>query len=240
MVFLRNPQLRWTAIQNEDFKLAVAVEAPGSALDEGKAGEIDPTLSTSAWDKYPDLTAQARWMQEWGHAQIAGIARWPGFEDPTVASFDPDGREFGWGVNLSGGVKTIGDDKLLMQVVYGEGISSYMNDGGVDLAPNNAITEAEAVPTLGWLLYYNRYWNAQWSSSFGYSQHRQYTEGGQLGTAFETGEYLNANLLYHPVSNLLLGPEFIWGSRENRDGADGEDRRVQFSVKYNFGATIRN
>jgi hypothetical protein len=238
MVFIRNPQLRWTPFEDERFKLAVALEAPSAALDEGKAGEIDPALAVSTWDKYPDITGQARWMQSWGHVQAAGVARWPGFENSAVAGFDPDGREFGWGINLSSGIKTIGDDKLLLQAVIGEGISSYMNDGGVDLAPNNDLTEAEAVPTVGWLVYYNRVWGPKWTSSFGYSQHRQETEGGQLANAFQLGEYLNANLLYHPVSSVLLGPEIVWGRRENKNGQDGEDRRVQFSVKYNFGGTI--
>lgn len=238
MVFLRNPQLRWSPYQGENFKIALALEAPSAALDEGKAGEIDPSLAASGWDKYPDVTAQARWMESWGHVQAAGIARWPGFEDPTVAGFEPDGREFGWGINLSGGFKTIGEDKLLLQAVIGEGISSYMNDGGVDLAPNTAVTGAEPVPTLGWLVYYNRVWGPRWTSSFGFSQHRQQTEGGQLGNAFEIGEYLNANLLFRPISSVLLGPEVVWGRRENKDGSDGEDRRVQFSVKYNFGGTI--
>src|SRR5262249_46230156 len=162
---------------------------------------------------------QARWMGDWGHAQLAGIARWPGFENSTSADFKPDGREFGWGLNASGGIKTIGDDKLLLQLAYGEGIASYMNDGGVDLAPNSAVNSAETVPTLGWLVYYNRVWGPQWTSSLGYSQHHQDNEGGQLGNAFETGEYANVNVIYHPLSNLLLGPEFIWGRRENKDGS---------------------
>jgi hypothetical protein len=238
MVFIRNPQLRWTAYQDEAFKLALALEAPAAALDEGKIVQVDPNLSVNEWNKYPDVTAQARWMEDWGHFQAAGMLRWPGFEDSTAPGFEPDGREFGWGVNLSSGIRTVGQDKLLLQFVIGEAISSYMNDGGVDLAPDNALTSAEPVPSLGWLVYYNRIWNEQWTSSIGYSQHKQEPQGGQLGTAFEIGEYLNANLLYHPVPDLLLGPELIWGRRENRDGSDGEDTRVQFSVKYNFAGTI--
>jgi len=38
----------------------------------------------------------------------------------------------------------------------------------------------------------------------------------------------------------LLPLRRVKPSRENRDGADGEDRRLQFSVKYNLGATIPN
>src|SRR5690606_26687099 len=39
MVFLRNPQVRWTPLRRDGWSLGVAAESPGSALDEGK---IDP------------------------------------------------------------------------------------------------------------------------------------------------------------------------------------------------------
>ena len=43
--------------------------------------------------------------------------------------------EVGWGVNTSAGLKTWGSDVLKLQVVYGEGIGNYMNDGALDIAP---------------------------------------------------------------------------------------------------------
>ena len=33
-----------------------------------------------------------------------------------------------------------------------------------------------------------------------------------------------------------MGGEFLWGNREDKDGAEGEDYRVQFSFKYNFSS----
>jgi hypothetical protein len=126
-------------------------------------------------------------------------------------------------------------------VVYGEGIANYMQDGGADLAPDQAPpdAEAEAVPTLGWLLYLNHKWTDQFTSCIGYSEHRQFNTDGQTETAFATGQYGNANFLYKPVPDYLIGPEFVFGRLEQNDGSDGMDMRVQVSVKGKFGAQIR-
>ena len=42
-------------------------------------------------------------------------------------------------INTSTGLKTWGADKLKLQVAYGEGIGNYMNDGGLDIAPDSAV-----------------------------------------------------------------------------------------------------
>jgi hypothetical protein len=47
------------------------------------------------------------------------------------------------------------------------------------------------------------------------------------------------NLLFAPVSNVLVGGELQWGRRENfLDGFTSDDVKFQFSFKYNFSATI--
>jgi hypothetical protein len=239
MVFFRNPQLRYTPLRSETLEFAVALENPGSALDEGKIAQIDPELDVRAWNPSPDYTTHLKFSGGWGHVQAAGILRVLGFETANTATNNPDGTELGWGINLSSVLKTFGDDALLLQIVGGRGIASYMNDGGVDLAPSDDTNpEAEALGLLGWLAYYNRSWNEKWTSSFGFSETRQWTTSGQEGNAYETGQYGSANLLYHPVPAMLIGPEFLWGRRENRAGDSQVDNRIQFSVKYDFSGRI--
>jgi hypothetical protein len=242
MVFLRNPQVRWTPVKSETAKLAVAVEAPGAGIDAGKAGLIDPTLQAKSWNLLPDFTAQFRFSGGWGHVQLSGILRDLGVEG-TVANAEAHRHTVGWGANL-GHVLELGSladflrgDQLLLGVVFGYGIANYMNDGGNDLAPN-VYLRAAAVPSLGWTAYYNRTWNEYFTSAVGYSQHRQFNLDGQAGGAFMQGDYFNVNVLWHPVPAMFVGPEFIWGKRKNNDNKSGTDSRVQISFHYDFGGRI--
>jgi DcaP outer membrane protein len=232
MIFFRNIQARWTFLKQDGMKAAVALEAPGSAIDAGQTTVIDPSLTVNSWNKYPDVTGQLRMDRGWGHFQAAGILRWLGYDTPDQSV---SGHQTGWGVNLSGAIHTVGKDNVLMQLAYGHGIANYFNDGGVDLAPSNTNgTGAEALPILGVLVYYDHYWNTKWSSSVGYSETSQDNSGGQLANAYSKGQYMSANLLHYPVKNVLVGGELLWGERENNNGNTGSDSRIQFSAKYNF------
>jgi len=74
------------------------------------------------------------------------------------------------------------------------------------------------------------------TSTFGYSRVDIDNSNLQAADAFKTGEYALANILFHPVENVMFGPEFQWGRRENNtDGFSVDDLRLQFSAKINFG-----
>lgn len=232
MIFFRNIQARWTFWKREGMKAAVALEGPGAAIDAGQTQILDPAFAANvhSWNRYPDLTGQYRMDGGWGHFQVAGILRWLGFDTPDKSL---SGHDTGWGVNLSGAIRTVGKDSVLLQLAYGEGISNYFNDGGVDLAPSGA-GSAEALPILGALVYYDHYWSDKWSSSIGYSVTSQDNSAGQLPDAYKQGQYASVNLLYYPAKNVMVGGEFLWGERENNNGASGNDNRLQFSAKYSF------
>jgi hypothetical protein len=248
MVFYRNVQLRWTPWRTDSSHFAVAIERPGNDVDGGNVrlveGFEDSQIQND--EELPDLTAQFRTSGDWGHVVAGGIVRRVGYEFRAT----PDdkwrgGNERGWGVNLASAISTIGRDKLLLAVVYGEGIASYMNDGGMDLAPHAVYEDdvlldvtAEAVPLTGVTAYYDRYWSEKWSSSVGYSFTEVDNTNFQDPGAFNKGEYASANLLYYPGDNLMLGGELMWGQRTNNDGASDDDVRFQFSVKYNFGISF--
>ncbi len=250
MVFYRNKQARYTFPMGDD-EFAVSLENPDTALTVGQfrdvsdcgipnappdCASVDSTAEEvfQAYNDVPDLTGRYRQNGDFGHFQGAGIARKLGYE--RLDNGDKD-YELGWGVNTSAGLKTWGADMLKLQLAYGEGIGNYMNDGGLDLAPDSAdifAANAETVPTLGISTYYDHFWNDQWATSLGWSVIDLDTSDGQESTEFKQGQIAQINLLHYPADHVMLGTEFIWGEREDISGDVGSDYRVQFSLKVDF------
>jgi hypothetical protein len=250
MVFYRNQQARYTFPLGED-EFSIAIEDPGTALTVGRFRNTNacdlsnPPLECASIDSgagdllqsyndVPDLSARYRSSGDFGHFQIATMVRKLGYERLDNGQKD---EEFGWGINTSAGLSTWNRDMLKLQVVYGEGIGNYMNDGGVDIAPDSADineTGAEAVPLLGVSAYYDHYWSDRWSSTVGWSMTDLDTSEGQSDNEFKKGQIAQINLLHYPRDNVMLGTEFIWGQREDIDGNKGSDYRIQFSLKVGF------
>jgi hypothetical protein len=76
MVFLRNPQVRYTYAAGAN-TFAVALEKPGNDIDPGHVRLITDELGANIQgdEELPDLTAHYRYSADWGHVQVAGILR---------------------------------------------------------------------------------------------------------------------------------------------------------------------
>lgn len=253
IISIRNPQLRWTFVDRDGWKAAVALERPSEVIDTGEIRLIDPDLATNlrSNEEFPDLTAQLRYKGANGHVQLAGVARKIGWDTVGTPDGEPEGSVFGWGLNLSGSAR-LGMATFRGGIVYGHGIGNYMNDGGVDLAPSaalqpgpvppiagvtpppNLLVEAKALPLLGVSAYVDLAWSKRWSSSIGYSRTDADNTNFQSGSAIDSGEYASANLLFAPAPNILTGGEFLWGRRRDFDGDSGTATRFQYSFKYLF------
>ncbi|MGD8577138.1 MAG: DcaP family trimeric outer membrane transporter [Thiohalophilus sp.] len=233
MIFWRNIQVRWTPMRDKNSSFAVALESPSSAIDDGKLSGISPSLSFSGKTDFPDVTAHWRTDGDWGHLQIGGLLRSVGYENLASADGEPSGNKTGYGINLSGSYKLSDNGTIKAQLAYGEAIASYFNDGGIDLAPG-AGGQAETLPILGWLLFYDHTWNDQWSSSFGWAMTDQDNSAGQTGTAFKSNQYGVVNLLHYPTKATMVGGELQYGEYEQLDGTTRDDTRMQVSFKFKF------
>ena len=259
MVFLRNPQLRWTAYRTQSDVIAVALEKPSNDIDAGNIRLVQgwEGAVVNPDETVPDLTGQWRHDDTWGHFQVAGLLRKVGYEYSLAGEPLQKSSQTGWGIDLTAGIKTIGKDQLLLGIVHGNGIASYQNDGGMDVAPTAAPAGApgaaptiagEAVPLTGVTIYYDHYWdakwlNSKWSSSIGYSYVQVSNTNFQSDGAFHKGQYASVNLIAYPADNVMLGGELLWGKLENNPNVatplgSGDDVRFQFSVKYNFGTKL--
>lgn len=243
MVYLRNPQIRftWKSGPNE---MAGAIEQPSNDVDPGDARVVDPALAGVHGNEImPDFTGRYRYDGSWGHVQIAGILRDVGFETTGTPGNQPNGSELGWGLDVTSNLKPTKTDVIYLGVVFGRGIASYMNDGGTDLAPGGTATltgpdaiHAEVVGLVGIVAYLDHQWSKYLSSSIGYSRNEVDNTSLQSFNAFHLGQYASVNLLWTPDPHIMMGAEYIWGQRQDKDGATGDDNRIQLSAKYKFSS----
>lgn len=115
---LRQLEVRYTIpIRKNAMYTALAIEQPKSDLGnlpEGADGR----------NTMPDFASHWRWEGKPGHVQVGGVLRSLSFDHST----GPDDSALGWGVNLSGGLKTIGEDQIITSFSYGDGIGRYIQD----------------------------------------------------------------------------------------------------------------
>ena len=239
MVFYRNVQLRWTPIRGDD-RLALALERPGATGDSGEFADRVELQHIDDRFPYPDLSVQYRHAGDWGHVQISGLVRYIGWKDTVPDAVQLSGHAIGWGFNLASVWKASKSVALKLEATYGEGIATYMRDAPTDVAAaHNADpvrpVVGRALPVFGMVAFCEIPWSSRFRSAIGYSRLDVSNSDGQLPSAFKSGQYATADLLYEPVRNVMAGLELQWGRRRNfSDGFAVDDYRLQFSAKYNF------
>jgi hypothetical protein len=241
MAFFRNVQLRYMPIQG-DSRMTIALERPGASADQGVYGERFDFSGVTPRFPLPDLSAEYRhaFGKNKSFVEVAGIVRDIKWQDNAPGATDLSGSVTGWGLTASSNLKGA-NDVLRLQVVYGEGIENYMNDAPVDVGtkaqPGNFTTPVTgvALPVTGVSAFLDHNWNTRFSTSIGYSYVGIDNSEGQAPSAFKNGHYALANLLYMPVTNVMMGIEGGWIRRENNsDGFSEDNYHVQVSAKYNF------
>jgi hypothetical protein len=240
MVFFRNVQVRWTPLRGAT-TVMLAIERPGASGDQGIYQDRIELEGIKARFPLPDLTGAVKYGQKWGYVRVGGALRYIKWDDTNTDELDLAGSATGWGLNFSSNLNLSKQDVLRLQYVYGRGIENYMQDSPVDIGIvnnfSNPVTPilGKPIPIWGIVVFLDHTWNAQWTSSVGYSRQDMNNTEGQAPDAFHAGDYALGNLLYTPVKNMMVGGEFQWGRRTNfSDGFQSDGYKLQFSFKYNF------
>jgi len=243
MLFFRNVQVRWMPVQGQS-RVTFALERPGASGDGGVYADRLEVQNVKGRFPLPDLSAEFRLGGKWGYVELAGIARYIKLDDQLTDAVDLNRDIWAGGGSFSSNIK-IKKDVIRLQAVYGIGIENYFNDAPADIAvqnnPGNATSPiyGKAVPILGLVGFLDHMWSSHFTTSVGYSRVDIDNTSGQAPNAFRVGQYVAANMIFSPVANVSLGPEFLWGRRENNsDGYSVDDYRVQFSFKYNFSFEV--
>jgi len=232
MVYVRNPQFRYSLLVAEKTTFSISAEKPTSDV-----AFTTPEFNAEPNSPSPDGTLKLRREMERGHVQLSALFR-------SVAAFLPDGRHeavFGWGFNLAGAERLWGKDTVVYQVAYGNGIERYINDTsglGIDAAVSSLQNpHIQALPVVATYGSIQHFWTSRVRSSVMYSFVQVQNTETQPGSTYHQGNYTAGNLIWNPFGSLTVGGEFLYGWRDNKDGSTGNAPRIQISAKYNFVRT---
>jgi len=223
-----------------DTNLTIALERPGATGDAGRFADRNELQGIQGRFPVPDLTGAFTYGKSWGYVRAAAAVRRINWDDVIDDQFEFGDHATGWGVNLSSNLK-VKNDVIRLQFVFGEGIQNYMNDSPVDIGAklntSDPVTplKGEPLPIIGVVAFLDHKWSEKWGSTIGYSRQDIDNSDGQTADAFKVGQYALGNVVYYPVTNVMVGGEFQWGQRENNsDGFKSDGYKLQFSFKYNF------
>jgi len=223
MFVTRHPQIRWSKGVGSGLKLLLAAEATDVHLFEG----------AKVASRWPDGVASLLWESDSSLLQGSLLAR-------DLRASAADGlvdSAFAWGANISGRFELPGirrHDFVSFSLTYGDGIGGVINDTPPDASLDTAGGRLETIPTLAWFMGYQHWWNPNFFSVVAYGEVRQDNLAFQDPGAYRRTQYATANLSWTPFEKWLFGIEALYGTREDKDGAQGSDFRSLLVSRFSF------
>jgi len=223
---LREPLLRFTKSLAEGMIAEVSIETPENVnyIDAGKRTRL------------PDFAVAGTWLaggEYVKHLRLAGLAR-------DLRAEGADGSTdsaLGWAVTGSAklGLPFLGEkDNFKFTVQYGDGYGTQLKGGPTEGAFNTINSELETIGIFGTYGGIQHFWSDRWRSNLVYGYVNADNPDFVSGDTFDNTNYVAADLIWSPYKSVTLGVEYLWGRRENKDGASGTDNRFIFSSKVNF------
>lgn len=225
------PQIRYTRLfAKQKLQFAVAAEFPTVHATYGNS-TVHQAQGVPNFVGYLQANTKGG-----GHVRVSGIYRNMNYYDVSSSTTN---RTDGWGVQLSGVTNLCKAFKVYYQGIYGEGISSYMNDLSnlsYDMVPNLAHRgNLQTLPMFG------AYGGLQWNitsdvfTSFTYSYSRLYSSDTyDMSGMYKYAQYYVANAFWNVTDELQIGVEYIRGMKREHDNGFGKANRMNLMVQYSF------
>jgi len=236
-------------------KLSLGVEQPYSDIQwfDGAAWIVNPgtgILTGAGIDRnvqdVPDFTANWRYTGDYGHLQVAGIARKITFQSAAGTTDD-----LGFGANFTGSWHPWGyfmgcppaeekspaeKSRFVWQYASGDGINRYIQDvNGLGLdATFDPVNGLRLIPATGWFINYEHWWGPRWASVVGYGESDSDLTDSLPDNTYQRATYASANLIWFPYDRMGVGLEYLHGIRENKDNQQGHASRIQMAFQYKF------
>lgn len=149
----------------------------------------------------------------------------------------------GWAVMLSGNASPVSPLIFYYQVVYGQGIGTYIQDlSGLPFSfiPDNENPgEMKATPMLGANVGVTWNISPKWQVNGMFSESRvwkvaDYATAPDSGCNYKYALYGAVNCFYNITNYLQWGLEYVWGHKQTWDIGGAHDSRLQTQIAFSF------
>ena len=231
IVFIRQPQVRWTQSIDDKLSFAVSLENPEAAGN--------PTVGVSGKfpDRLPDAVAALEYNDDWGQFRMSALGR-------QLTSPDDKQDELAWGLNVSAIYAAWPGGNILGHFTYGDGIGRYISSGGIgrEAFYNSGTGNLETIKSLGIVAgVKHRFTDTVMGQVVVGRQDFSNTPGVSDGfsRAFSDGflkrvNSVHTSVFWSPLSRLTIGGEVIYYDRETVRGDKVENIRLQTSLQVRF------
>jgi len=220
----RTPQVRWTQPLGDGFSLIAAFENPDTEI----------TVPANAEDetRMPDFIMVGTVEGKDWHFRLSSLlrdlnVRWDGVSDDSA---------LGWGLNFSGKFPTIDKDSFGFSMLGGKGLGHYINatqttNADAVIVPGGSL---HTIAAVGGQANYTHHWTDTLQSNIMYSHVWNDNRSEQPDSAIHKVNYLLNNLVWNPYPLIHVGVEYLYGTRENKNGSYGQAHRLTFGFIYLF------
>lgn len=236
--FFRSPQVSYHNTIKGNLSFAASIERPSVSITS-TSGYLKDVI-----ESVPDFLAYIQTKGSAGHLRIGGVWRTMKYSDYENEAVETNN---GWGVQASGTLNASKGLTFYGQGIYGKGIGMYINDlasQSMDMVESyDNDGDVAALGMYGLSLGTKVRLTEKMDFCASYSQvNIDETEGFTSSSMYKQGRYIEGTVLYYPSKNITLGAEYLYGSREDFDGAKGTAQRVNIMIKYTFSllSTILN
>jgi hypothetical protein len=222
----RQPLARFTKLFGRTVTAEVALETPENVA------YIDADPLT----RWPDFVVAGTWLADreyLSHLRLAGLARDLRAESATGSTVSA----FGWAIAGSGKLKLpfLGArDNFKFGVQYGKGYGAQIKSGPADAAFNASNNSFATIPVFSTYGGLQHWWSDSFRSNLVYGYVAANNSGFVDGDELKNTAYAAADLVWQPHEMVNLGFEYLWGNRENEDGAAGTSNRFLLSSRFDF------